>query len=272
MSAEQNISDDLSHSLIECLYSYEFKSADSLLLLMEAEKGITYEFCKLHYIWWQVVSGAIQKEELNLAIRQVDETIELFEEIDGPVEDEVFVLATAYAYKYRLLTMNGQYVSALGVMNKMRGYLDYILDEGGSEQMKLPAGIYNLSLLTASKESIFIRSVKWFLPNADTEKGRLLLESNVNAENVFLRTESAYFLMRYYLDYEQDLDMALKYANILVDWYPENLVYQYFRLLIQKKQNCHIEQYVSEMESYISESDSLTEQQKTHFLMELSTL
>ena len=83
-----------------------------------------------------------------------------------------------------------------------------------------------------------LKSVSWFLPEGDKERGLQQLEQ-ASAEGVFTRPEATYFLAYIYLNYEHQPDRAITFFRRLIDTYPNNGVYQrlYFRALHQMNRN-----------------------------------
>jgi tetratricopeptide (TPR) repeat protein len=69
-----------------------------------------------------------------------------------------------------------------------------------------------------------VRTVSWFLPEGDREKGlELMRETAVKA--IFARAEAIYFLGNINYNYEEDYDQALGYFKQLYHKYPQNNYY-----------------------------------------------
>jgi hypothetical protein len=81
----------------------------------------------------------------------------------------------------------------------------------------------------------FLSPIGLFNFSPDKKKGIEYLKHLSQSEDIILKTEGNYFLMKIYDEMEHQAVEAEKYSSFLIEKYPENLVYCLYHLRIMKQ-------------------------------------
>jgi len=261
-----------SQEFIQMLYSYSFHSADSLLFSNPffSQKNVTTDLLKANKEWWLLISGdntanhsALCKQYLTLAEKKIDA---IPSEQLNPVH--VFNLITIYSYLVRLELMNKNYFQAIKYLDITNSYIEYSLQNDSKyEFFTLTSGLYYYMAEYSQEEYPVLYPYFLFCPKGNKEKGIALLKKCSESENLILKTEANYFLMKIYLYCEKDFEKASQYAEYLIHQYPANLIfqYEYYSVLhVQKKATMFSQ--VAKIKLQASHNNELNDSQKKHFI------
>jgi hypothetical protein len=263
------------------LYEYKFHSADSLLQNINGQKissGIK-SLLQITYIWWQIISGENDPQLIACLFQKIDSEIARIESNPpkkAPSQDEILQLIFLYSYKSRLHNYKNNRLASFNAFKQSFDYFEKLApcESGYCDMYDFITGMY-YALGGHLKEQftpLFLLGIdKDF---ADKEKGYALLMECSNSENKQIRTESIYFLMKLYLDVQEDPKSASKYSQKLVNQFPDNLVFRYNHILTLYTQG----NFAGADSSYnilvdLSRNNAqLSEKQKQHFLEEYQHL
>ena len=265
-------SSDVNNFLLST-YNFQFQEADSLLAIIKSEESkYIASLCEINQSWWYIITGNNTDYYKELALAKLDTLIYEIQSRDDEFErNELIFLASSFlTYKFRISMMAGDRVGALAAIHKMGSYIHVMINKYDEYPLfKLPVAIYHYSVEKALAQYPFLKVGLIFYPKADIETGKQFLLDNLNSDNILLRTESAYFLMRFNYDIQLNHELAALYADQLTKSFPKNLVYQYFQLLILKDEVTGRKNYQEERLHFINkikENKQLNQLQQTHFL------
>jgi len=241
------------------------------ILAKKSEQISTYQAVKANYYWWLLISGDDSESNLQQCQKHLDGTLAIIKQKPEKqhTNEDVFNLIFSYAYKARLEILHGKYFSAVQYLRYTLDYLKFSLEnENSYEQFKLSAGLYHYFAAYSIDKYPIIYPYFIFYPRADKAKGLKILKICAKSENLVLRTEATYFLMKISHEIEHNYTDAENYAKQLLLWYPQNLVfrYTYFKILLAAKKE---EQAVNELnciKQNAAHNSQLSDKQKKHFM------
>jgi len=109
----------------------------------------------------------------------------------------------------------------------------------------LTSGLYNYFAFAARKKYPFLFNDKNY-KKASKEIGIEYLKECTNSSNKMLQNESLYFLMKIYLEIENEPEKAMEYSIQLIKKNNNNLIYHYYYLNIL----LNLKQYTQAKEEY----------------------
>lgn len=229
-------------NLMKALYEFDLNKADSIsdsLLKAWPEHYLSW-FARTSYLWWEIISSP-QTGELETIYREhIARSMSLARThfSRNPDHSDIFYFISLYAMQARLDAKNGAYIRA---MRNGRNAISYVEQSRGKESQYegfyLTSGLYNYMTIQAARRYPFLKIYSLFYPEGNRELGLQQLNSITESDNMVWSTEANYFLMRMYLDMEQDASKALLYAARLTREYPSNLIFQYYHYQVLKALN-----------------------------------
>jgi len=223
----------LSHETMLALYDFRFHHADSLIHIMEETSPDHYlpHLTRANYYWWRIISENPGLDLQQFYISNLNNAENIIRQM---VKDkqydyaDVFHFINLYALRARLDLINGEYTKAL---MHMKNCVDFIGLALGREQIHenfyLTSGLYNYMTEYGSRRYPFFRLYILMYPKGNMKLGISQLETAAKSQDLVLQTEARYFLMKIFLELEQDHQKALEHAGWLATKYPGNLIYLY---------------------------------------------
>lgn len=229
----------LSAEAMLALYDFRFHHADSLIQNMEETSPDHYlpHLTRANYYWWKIISenpGIEQQQLYLISLNNAENIVKQLVRRKQYDYADVFHFINLYALRARLDLINGGYTKAL---RHMKNCVDFIGLSLGREEIHenfyLTSGLYNYMTEYGSRSYPFLRLYALMYPKGNMRLGIIQLETAAKSLDIVLQTEARYFLMKIYLELEQDHQKALDHASWLTGKYPENLIYlyHYFELL-----------------------------------------
>jgi len=232
----QKASSEHVEKVFEEIYSFNLHQADSLIAKYQGESNDpTWDLLQANVAWWHLLSGELEDEHWNEVFdTELKSTLAKTEDSDVLQDRFYSILVRAFRARHEL--MHDNYLSGL---NQLNNCVDEITDSFDSEReyksFLLTSGLYYYFMGKAYEEYFILRPYLIFYPDGDMAKGIDYLEQMAARDELFSRVEARYFLMRIYLDVEKDYKLALKYNELLLQEFPDNLFYQLLRLRIAKR-------------------------------------
>lgn len=261
------------------LYRFNFLVIDSIVRKNEVKnKNIeSFHLLKANLSWWKLICGdnsrAIKDNFVN-SINEAEKIIQIGKN-SGYTNDNLRDLIICNAFKSRFSLLNKNYLSAV---QDLKNCIDYLKTSFGKEEeypdFLLTSGLYNYFSDYACEQYAFARMVFKIYPRGNKHKGLLMLAQATQKPDIFLKTESHYFLMKIYFDLEKDYVKAKISCRALLNLYPENHIYQLYWINIQKQLN-QLDDYKLKVDKYVfsvNSNNSLNEAQKQHLLRELEKI
>jgi hypothetical protein len=263
----QNPSDKALHAI----YNFRFNTADSIIRKhLTEDKDAAKHLLSTYYYWWLIISGEDNsnfRKDYNSEIQKAIKLLDLKKSEINNQDIEQYILA--YALKVRIELLNYQVLSGLVHLNNCIGYIKKSFNkEKEHEMFYLTSGLYNYFSARSQKDYPFLTPYLIFYPKGNIEIGINQLLSAYRSENTFLKTESAYFLMKIYLEQEKKYDRANFFSKYLLNQYPDNLLFRYYHFLILLNLD-KLPEALKEAEVIKVAGDKnpqLTQKQKEHFV------
>jgi hypothetical protein len=263
------------------LYNYRFLSADSSLHQIEqaeADNGIV-NLLQITYQWWLIISGESDPSGIDPLLGKIDRSInEILKKnsADELSRDELFQIIAMYSFKSRVQNLLHNRLSSYAAFNTSMDYFDQLspCDKTSCDMYNFVAGMYYSLGGFMKKEHPSLFFLTFDNRYADQEKGYLLLQQGTQSANQQIRTESIYFLMKLYLEVQDDPKAASKYSELLVNLFPDNLVFRFNHILTLRGQGefALAESEIANLVMRSQMNEQLSEKQKSHFREEISKL
>jgi len=258
------------------LYDFNILSADSIVkneIDLQPDSAL-WNLLSANVAWMEILAGNLENtywnQQFKTRIKKAKQNLKR----DGVEEHEkLFYYIIVHAFKTRHELLNDNYLNAASDLNTC---IDQITESFGREEefesFYLTSGLYYYFMAKAYEDYILMRPYLMFYPDGDEEKGLDYLNRLTQSENIFLRNEANYFLMRIYFDLEEEYAQANSYSALLVSENPNNLIYNLYHIRILQKMNSPL--VWKETQSFrekVSENDQLSDHQKEHFINELNS-
>lgn len=227
------------------LYNFQFQHADSLIMKLEESFPNHYlpPLSRANYYWWKIITDNPGSDIQQLYIASLNNAENIVKQLVKNKQydyADVFHFINLYALRARLDLINGEYMKALRHMKNCVDFIGFALGrEQAHENFYLTSGLYNYMTEYGSKRYPILRFYILMYPRGDMKLGLSQLKTATNSQNLVLQTEARYFLMKIFLELEQDFQKALEHAAWLTEKYSANLIYlyHYHELLSLSNQN-----------------------------------
>lgn len=255
---------------IQALYHFRFQDADSIIGILESEFPENYltPLTRSNYYWWKIISNGHNpqvKENYHSSLLLAERFLPLDNKTLSP--EEKFHTINLYAFRARLDLMEKEYLRATRHLTKSVGFIRNTLkNDMDFMPFNLTSGLYNYMAAYGEQRYPFFRLYSLVYPRGDKERGLEQLRKAARGDDELVKTEANYFLMKIFLELENDLPAALQHAQWLAESYPCNLVFlfHYYEILLQMNHNSEAGRiktdYIRKLESNIQ----LTSSQKEH--------
>lgn len=263
----------LAENAVLALYQFDFKEAERLNYFLKKNHAQTNfsHFSNVHYYWWLMISlpnsnriGKLYTESIKQALPIAHKTIE-----NNPSDQDTFFYIYLYAMQARLSLQNGSYLQAINSFNKWSAQVEQSLGkEDQFEGFYLTSGLYNYLTSMATQKYKFLRLYTLFYLEGDKELGLMQLEKAFKSDHPIWKTEAAYFLMRIFLDTEENALAAQPYAQWLTTTYPNNLIFQYYylQILMALGQNEAAAAHTNEIKRLANQNPNISADQRNYFI------
>ena len=234
-SAQKKVLDDertkvLVQQGIDSIYNLNFTAADSIIEILDKKLG-EYPgnyLLRAFYISWKHKplkegdDAYVQFESnLNQAIALSSGMLEKNEND----EEANFFMMAGHAFLAELYVNNGQNLKALGEAKTAYKYIKIGFGQlDRNPEFYFSSGIYNYYRVKYPEENPFFKPFLWFFKSGDKAEGLEMLKQGVKKAS-FSRAECITYLFHIYLRYEDSPAIAMEYASLLKDKYPNNLIY-----------------------------------------------
>jgi hypothetical protein len=203
-------------SVIDNIYNFNFHKASEQLLKLNEKDPLTNETLGLEIKWWK----AIASEDKNHFAEFLN-TLNQFEKSNKTSLSEI--ITTTYRMRYYACVNKDYLIPFLFLKVRFRiGNIDILVSERSGDAESELLMLYK-SFLTLVQNNIFVGKVL-----SDSRKNQQLIS---NIEEVIRngsspnKTIGRYFLMKYYLDIENDKTKAFGYLSYLHKQYPQNMIF-----------------------------------------------
>ncbi|MEZ4722995.1 MAG: hypothetical protein R2813_14060 [Flavobacteriales bacterium] len=261
-------------SAFNYIYEYRLKTAEKFIAerYNQYPSDPAWSMMMVNLSWAYLVSGFMEDEHWNQTFDQyLDRTEKIIAETKFTNNEHHFLYMLGKAFKTRKELLLENYLSAVTELNSC---IHLVSKSFGKEDLYFPfhltSGLYYYFMQKAYEDYILMRPYLMFYPDGDKEIGVDYLEQCVRSEDLFLRNEAQYFLMRIYFDLEEQYEKSLQYANSLVRDYPNNVVFRYFlyQSLTKLNRTEEADEQLNRLKHSISLNPELTPSQKSYIMHE----
>ncbi|HPO64372.1 MAG TPA: hypothetical protein PKY76_00275 [Bacteroidales bacterium] len=246
----------LEQSYFSHLYNFQFTRAYNALN-SNLPSG-NYYLWRMYYQWWMLLSTN-DKTYLSQCFANI-----VLYETNRTMPDSLKIYFEAF--RLRLMLFNHQYIKAYQqAVNLADNYKSYFHQFSNRDEQHLMQGLMNYLGAKAHRKYPLLFRSKSFQCFSDT-LGLTLLKQCTTSPSIFVRTEGLYFLVKIYLEIEEDYKQAYVYSTQLISLFPGNII---FGLLHQKILTClhkgnEAKIYQTRLLDEISNNKELTESQKKY--------
>lgn len=255
------------------VYNFQFDKADSVYEVV-AQKFPNDAFpfmISVNNYWWRIISGERTDENVAKCYSEVNKAIDLLKQTDRDdmTNEEIFYVTGFVGYKLRLKILENDLMSAA---NLGRTHLRYLKTSVKHYDEFIPfyltGGIYNYLMDYGLDHYPILYPTLIFLPNGDRETGLRLLTLLLKNDDLILKTEAHYFLMRIYIELENDYLTAYKITKSLAEMYPMNLKFQQYYLdnLLNLGKMDEARKLKQQIIKSANSNNSLSEKQRLKFI------
>lgn len=213
------------------IYDYKFSSAGTMLdSLQRVEPSSTeWHLLRANVAWWQLLAGKVNDPELERMFESNLEAVTKQLDKKNLTLEQTYQAILVRAFEARYALLNENYLAGVRQLNAC---IDQVSETFGNEPqfepLYLTSGLYYYFMQMAHEDYIFLRPYLMFFPDGDKAQGLQYLQRMANTNDVFLRNEGHYFLLRIYYDVEKDYAKAREQVADLLKRHPENLIYRLF--------------------------------------------
>lgn len=223
--------------ILELCYQFKLKSADSLLNIyfsqVKAGEEVELNMLKANIYWWKIISGINDKSTKSIYYQTLSTAEKLYNKEADKGYAHLYKGISLYGYMARMDGLNKNYLKAFFRVNNCLKYLEKSFGaESKYPFFYLSSGLYNYHIVVTAKQYPVIAPYLYLYPKGDQSKGIEFLQIAAKHSNRYLSTEGNYFLMKLYLE-EKKYSLALSYVNELLNRFPQNAIFQYYKFNIQ---------------------------------------
>ncbi len=224
-------------AVFEAMYRYNLPEAEQKFKKLYSTKidPNLIDLTHANLMWWWLISGDDSRDYENQMTVVLNRIIgRLGQKSAAEMRpDEVFTMIHAYAYLTRVDIYLDRYFAGVVNLRHTLSYLKVALNNSDRiDKYMLVSGLYNyFAAVTVSKYPVFLPFFS-FAPASDRQKGFTLLNKCTKMDNLVIRNESLYYLMKINYQLEDNYKRSLEIADELLKSYPNNLIYHFHRFSI----------------------------------------
>jgi len=220
-------------------------------------------------LWWWLISGDDSRDydnQMSVILHRIIDRLGQ-KPVGKMTEEEIFTMIHSYAYLTRVDIYLERYFTGMVNLKRTLDYLKIALENSEKyDKYMLVSGLYNyFSAVTVAKYPVFAPFFA-LAPKSDRTKGFNLLNRCARMDNILVRNESLYYLMKINYQLEDDYKRSLEIANELLRRYPNNLIYHYhkFSILIEAGKKMEARDAYSDLLRTSTAAPDLNNLQRTH--------
>ena len=225
------------NDVFEAMYRYDLPDAEQKLKALNAT-NVSQDWIDLAHVnllWWWMISGDESRDYdglMSVVLKRL-----LGRHSLNPVEkmshEEVFTMIHGYAYLTRVDIYMERYFTGIVNLRHTLNFLQLALDQATEyDKFMMVSGLYNyFAAMTQVKYPVFTPFFA-IAPKSNRELGYSYLNRCAQMDNILIRNESLYYLMKINYQLEENFDRALAISEQLIKSYPNNLIYHFHRFSI----------------------------------------
>lgn len=213
------------------IYNIKFDQADRTFkeLIADYPQHPAGKFFLAMIDWWRILLDLDNESYDDMFFEKLEDVIYQCDQIldrDPSNVDALFFKGGAIGFRGRLRAMRESWIKAaddgreaLPIVNRAFKLNPQNVD------VQLGFGIYDYYAAVIPAKYPMIKPLMIFFPSGDREKGIKEL-TNVALNGKYAKTESKYFLMQLYYQFEENFQKAEEFARSLTSEYPDNPLFE----------------------------------------------
>lgn len=216
---------------LDKMYSYDFKESAEIFQRIKAKYPTHPVFYTLMAIqtelqYLPLKDYPVQQKTYLAYLNQSRILAEtMLDKDEDDIEAVFFELATL-GYLAAYDADNQEFMKAVGVAKKAYSHLKRGLSLTDKQpEFLYSSGIYNFFRVEFPETHPIIKSLIWVFADGNKKLGLQQLDL-ATRKTIFVKNEATFYVGYIYTKYESNFPKALTYNNILIEKYPNNLLYQ----------------------------------------------
>lgn len=239
-NAQDEKFDSLVTKGIRQIYDIKFDQAETTFrqLIAEYPERPAGRFFLAMIDWWRILLNPDDESHDEIFFQKLEDVIYQCDQILDNNPDDInalFFKGGSIGFRGRLRSLRESWLKAADDGREALPIVQRAstLDPKNVD-VQLGFGIYDYYASVIPNEYPMLKPLMIFFPAADKDKG---IKELVNtAENgKYAKYEARYFLMTLYYDYENDVNEAYKYAQMLSSEFPDNPVFERWKGRIEAR-------------------------------------
>jgi hypothetical protein len=250
-------------SVVTYIYNFDFERARKLTSCSTTPDE--FKLLPLAYShYWEFISGNEPQKNLRTCTKFLQEN--RFEKTNDTLE--MVYQASVNLLLLRVQIARENLVAPIFLMGDIGMFFKTTKPNQQSDFNMLYWGLLHYYLTLFRETSFAVRPFLSDWPATNKKTGLLILEKLTTSPSVFVRTEAEYFLMRIYLESENDFTKARCKALSLMKRFPDNATYKHFylKILAAQKNYSLLSKTRREFVNEINAKSRYSLQQKKHFV------
>jgi len=259
--------------VFEAMYRFNLPEAEIKLKALNATNidQNWIDLAHVNLLWWWLISGDTSRDYDNLMAVVLNRVINRVQSKPAEVmtNEEVFTMIHCYAYLTRVDIYQERYFKGIANLRHTMKFLDLaLIHTYDYDKFMMVTGLYNyFAAVTQVKYPVFTPFFA-FAPKSDRNLGFQLLNRCAGMDNILIRNESLYYLMKINYQLEENFDRSLNIADQLIAGYPNNLIYHFhrFMILIEAERKPQAMDQYRKIEEVSKNAPGLNTLQRTHLV------
>jgi len=262
----------ISDSLFGKIYNYSFNDAEKIFNKINNtyESSFALSNLRVSYFWYLLVSGDKSADYYQKCQNELEIARERYVKKRAEISDPFLLGNTIYLYAIlaRLEILEKNYMKALKYLDKCSKYIKKSFAES-DERFKFSTGLYHYYIAFSLRKYPYLLPIIALYPRGNKKLGINLLKQGSDSDQLLVRTESNYFLMKIYFESEKDLQLSKIWLNNLLSEFPDNMMFNYyhFKILLKEDKKSEAGLFLKTMRQKANSNSQLNLSQKNHFLL-----
>lgn len=206
---------------ISLIYNFDFDHAEDYLKDYPQD-SLIYQLTKSYSLYWQFLSTNNQSYADSCECLLVN----LPSDKNSIYNKQYYLLGEFL--KLRLYIAQDKYIKLFFSLNSIKTLLNQTSKKENKDINSLYWAVYNTYLSYALNQRPMFKYFFYNWPKAEYSAGLNKLKELTTSESTFIKTESLYFLMKFYFEVSCEYENGIKCAELLVRNFDNNLLYKYY--------------------------------------------
>ncbi|MGE5429921.1 MAG: tetratricopeptide repeat protein [Syntrophomonadaceae bacterium] len=216
---------------ISQIYNIKFDEADRTFkeVIADYPKHPAGKFFLAMIDWWKILMDLDNESYDDIFFAKLEDVIFQCDQIldkDPSNVDALFFKGGAIGFRGRLRAMRESWIKAADDGREALPIVNHAYKlNPDNVDVQLGFGIYDYYADVIPAKYPMVKPLMMFFPSGDRQKGIKEL-TNVALNGKYAKTESRYFLMQLYYQFEENFQKAEEFARLLTSEYPDNPLFE----------------------------------------------